>query len=319
VSLLWRSMALCALVLHACLTLFPWKTVSPFCSISIGRIPQRPLEAFCIWAIFLLSVIKAERRRPDFSIFSINFGGSRRERSPGAIINEDVSPGQEIAQYITVINGMNDSRQNMTAEVFGFATNEGGANVALSPEMDNGPYTARPFLSIEPKNFTLDPGEQKILRLTGTVPEDIGPGGRYASVLIVPEPMAVKGSDVNVVTAIQSLVLLTIKGSDLIKKGEITNLSASARDDGVIVDLIFKNTGNVDIKPQVTVNLFDSDGDILAAQGPEKDRVLPTNSRRFNFNLAPEAPLASGIYTVEATANLSDGTILDSERTTLEV
>jgi hypothetical protein len=36
-------------------------------------------------------VIRAERRRPDFSIFSINFGGGRRERSPGAEYDNNAS------------------------------------------------------------------------------------------------------------------------------------------------------------------------------------------------------------------------------------
>jgi hypothetical protein len=237
----------------------------------------------------------------------------------GAIFSEDVSPGQELDYQIVVSGGENDSLQNMTADVFGYVTNEGGANVALLPEDDIGPYTARPFLSIEPKNFTLGPGDRKILHLTGTVPQDVGSGGKYASVLIMPEPKIIEAKNIKVLTAIMSLVLLTIKDTDLVKTGEITNLSSSVKDEGVAVDLLFKNTGNVDIKPQVSVKLSDSDGHILAIEGPTEDRVLPTNSRNFNINLAPETPLTSGLYTIEASANLSDGTVLDTKLATLEV
>ncbi|MDD4651564.1 MAG: hypothetical protein PHQ34_04970 [Methanothrix sp.] len=237
----------------------------------------------------------------------------------GAIISQEVSPGQDLDREIIVGNGENESSHNMTAEVLGYATNEGGANIALQPEEDTGPYTARPFLSIDPENFTLGPGEIKTLRLKGTVPDDVTSGGLYASVVILPEPVFDKENNINVVTGFMSLVMLTIKGSNLIKTGEIKNLSASTQEKGVAVDVLFENNGNVEYKPLVTASLEDDQGKILSTKGPIEDRILPTCSRLFRFQIVPEAELSPGEYNITAVAKLSDGTVLDSKETTFTV
>jgi hypothetical protein len=237
----------------------------------------------------------------------------------GAIFEKDVSPGEDLVHIITVINGENDSSQNMTAEVVGYVTNKGGANVALMPEDDTGIYTARPFLSVEPASFTLGPGETKTVRLTGRVPEDVGSGGRYASVLIKPEPKPAKGGNIRILTAIQVLVLLTIKDSEIARTGEISNLSANKTDDGLSVEFLFKNTGNVGYKPRAEAELLDRNGDVVASFGPEVDRVLPTNSRIFKFKIVPEKQLAPGTYEIKATAKLDNDTVLAAQKTTLVV
>lgn len=239
----------------------------------------------------------------------------------GVVFSGEVSPGQEILHEISVSNDENDSRQNMTAEVFGFGKTESGVNTAVPPEMDAGLYTARPFLFVDPNNFTLEPGERKILRLTGTVPDDIGSGGRYASVIISPEPKTPEGGNIMISTAIQVLVLLTIKDSDLIKTGVITNISASASDQNVSVDLIFNNTGNVHYKPVIGSTLLDENGNILATHEPaeERESVLPTGSRLIQMTLVPQADLTPGSYTVKATVALSDGRILDSREETFDL
>ena len=121
--------------------------------------------------------------------------------------------------------------------------------------------------------------------------------------------------------AIQVLVLLTIKDSELIETGEITDLAASKSDEGAAVDLEFENTGNVHYKPLVGAVLKNEDGEILAEEEPKQSpgTILPTNSRLFKMVLVPEEELAPGTYTVEASVIHEDGTVLDTEVTTFEV
>lgn len=237
----------------------------------------------------------------------------------GAFYMSRVSPGQEIAHDITVSIAEDAHPLNLTADIYGFAINERGSNVQLSPEDDTGPYSARPFLSVEPKSFTVEPGVPQKVLLTGTVPEDIGSGGRYAMVTIKTAPE--DRGQVAISSAIQVLVLLTIKGSELIETGEITDLAATQGDEGVSFDLLFENTGNIHYKPFVGAVLKGEDGETVAeveaTQIPTS--ILPSGSRLVSMTLVPDAPLSPGTYTVEATVALDDGTVLDTAETTIEV
>jgi len=190
------------------------------------------------------------------------------------------------------------------------------------PENDTGPFTARPFLSVEPKNFVVVPGERKKLLLTATVPEDAAPGGKYALVAIKTAPEAAAGGNVMVSTAIQVSVLLTVNGTELTQTGNITGLTASrGENDSVAVDIIFENTGNVHYKPFVEATLKSENGDILANEEPKQitGSILPTNSRLCKVDLVPKTSLPSGTYTVGAKVTKEDGTVLDSKETILTV
>ena len=237
----------------------------------------------------------------------------------GAAYIGEVSPGEVIVHEMTVSIDEDASPQNMTAELYGFAMNERASNVELSPEEDTGPYSARPFLSVEPKSFTVEPGVPQKVLLTGTVPDDVGAGGRYALVTIKTVPDG--EGDVSVSSAIQVLILLTIKDSKLIKTGEISDLATSMSGDEVSVDLLFENTGNVLYKPLVGAILKGEDGETVAeveaTQIPTS--ILPTGSRLVSMTLVPDAVLEPGTYTVEATVALDDGTVLDTAETTIEV
>jgi hypothetical protein len=235
----------------------------------------------------------------------------------GAIFVEDVSPGQKLVHEITVLNDENESIQNMAAEVYGFARSLDGVNVEIPLENDTGSFTARPFLSVEPKSFDLGPGEQKTLLLTGTVPEDVGPGGKYALVVIKTVPKVRSG--ISFSAAIQVVVQLTVNGTELIKTGNITDLTASkGKNESVAVDITFENTGNIHYKPFVGATLKSEKGDVLANEEPKQvdGSILPMNLRLIKVDLVPDTSLAPGTYTVEAKVTKEDGTVLDSKETT---
>lgn len=243
----------------------------------------------------------------------------------GAIFDEEVSPGQRIVHEINVSSQADESPLNMTAEIYGFARTLDGTNIELSPEKDVGPFTARPFLSIEPKRFHLEPGERKTLNLTGTVPEDVGSGGRYAIVAIKTAPEALSDSNrnsISISTAIEAIVLLTIKDSELLQTGNITNLEASKGNESVTVDITFENTGNIHYKPFIEAVLKNDKGVVLVQREIDLEKtgtLLPANSRLYRIELVPETSLDPGTYTIEAKAFKNDGAVLDSKETTIKV
>lgn len=238
----------------------------------------------------------------------------------GAVFREDVSPGQELTHRITVSNKEDASTQNLTAKVYGYSRTIRGANMEISPENDTGSFTARPFLSVEPESFSLEPGETKFLFLNGTVPEDVRSGGRYALVAIKTSPK--RSETISISTAIQVLVLLTINDGNLIQTGEIKSLEASQTNSSVAVNLILENTGNIHYRPLAQALLKDQSGQVLAQTEVDFDdssTILPTNSYLFEMNLLPEGALSPGKYAVEGKVTLEDGTVLDSRETEIEI
>ncbi|HNY33969.1 MAG TPA: hypothetical protein PKK68_04865 [Methanothrix soehngenii] len=236
----------------------------------------------------------------------------------GAAFIGEVSPGQKIVHTMTVSLEDNETSQKMTADVYGFAMNMDGTNMELSPEDDTGPFTARTFLSVEPKNFTIEPGVPQKVNLTGTVPEDSIPGGRYAIVSLKTEPEGNKS--ISITSEFQVLVLLTIKDSAQEKTGTITDLNISTGNN-VSVNLVFENTGNVYYKPFIGAVLKDDSGQVAIEIPPKKisASILPTNSRRCSFDVAPLSNLTSGKYTIEVDVTLEDGTLLDSKEIELKI
>jgi hypothetical protein len=134
-------------------------------------------------------------------------------------------------------------------------------------------------------------------------------------------PELSEGTKVMITTVIETLVLLTIKDSDLVMTGEITNLSASINDDIVSVGLLFENNGNVHYAPFVGAVLKNKDGQVVAELAPTQllSSILPTYTRLCMVEMVPDGDLLPGTYTAEATVTLEDGTVLDTEETTLEI
>jgi hypothetical protein len=237
----------------------------------------------------------------------------------GAVFINTVSPGQELVHEVTLSADQNDTPLNMTAEVYGFAISENGANVQLLPEKDTGRYSARQFLRVSPKSFQLLPGGTQKVLITGTVPEDVGSGGRYALVTIKTAPIG--EGNVAVSTAVQVPVLLKIADSDFAFTGKIASLDALKADRNISLNLEFENTGNVHYTPFVGAVLKSTDGRVLAEVDPEQlsQIILPNDLRLCKIDLIPEAELAPGTYRISASVTMKDGTVLDSKETQIDI
>jgi len=198
--------------------------------------------------------------------------------------------------------------------------NSRGSKIKLKPEEDTGPYSARAFLTVTPKSFQLQPGVPQKILVKAEFPEDVGTGGRYALVTITSEPEVTK-ERVKSASSIQVPVLLLIDGTEIVETGEIADLEGSESDDGVVVSLMFENTGNYHYKSIANSVLKNQDGEILATSPPlqSSSSVLPTGSWLFRMKLVPESELVQGTYTIEASVTNEVGTVLDSEETTIKI
>lgn len=177
--------------------------------------------------------------------------------------------------------------------------------------------SAKDFLRASPDRIHLESGGSQKILVEGDVPKDVGSGGRYAliSVHSLASGDEALGSEgmVGVAVAINSLVRLTIVGTELQRMGEIADLGTDGHSNARYqnISLIFKNTGNYHYKAQAEATLKDSEGNILASsQTPLSSNIIPCASRIFEVLLVPEKDLLPGTYRIIAAVKQEDGGVL---------
>lgn len=239
----------------------------------------------------------------------------------GAIFEANVTPDQHISHEMIVKTDATDQPMDIVVEVIGFGRSLDGANAKIEPDLDNSPYTARPFLNVSPTSFHLEPGGSEKVMLQGIIPTNVGEGGRYALINIRSLPIG-KGN-VGMAVAIDVPVRLTIANTRLIKKGEITNLSI---DKPILqkaqnVSLLFNNTGNYHYNAFAEAALMDKNGKVLAnASTPlTTSSIIPMTARLFRMELTPRQKLWPGSYKINSTVRLEDGTMLAAKEISFKV
>ncbi len=216
----------------------------------------------------------------------------------------DVSPGDTLTHKMSVGIRESDSAMDIAVEV-----------------RDLGEYSARDFITIDNPSFHLEPGESQDVMATINVPLDVGEGGRYAIIRIAQKPAATKG--ISSLVAIEAPVRLTIKDSQLIHEGEITEVSAGEVISGKPVDIFitFKNNGNHHFKFKGEVTVSDARGKVLdtiytvVIPSP----VIPSMSKKIKATFIPKGDLPLGVYQVKSSIMLEDSTVLDEAVGSFEV
>ncbi len=236
----------------------------------------------------------------------------------GVALVAEVSPGERIVYNMTAQTSVNVSEE-VHAYVYGLTHNQYGERVAIAPDVMH-PYSAATFLKVTPEIAVVEPGASQLFVLEGVVPEDVGDGGRYAFVNI--HASVDEGHMVGFAAEVEIPVFLTIKGSEIIETGDITDLNISEGDDGSLVATFkFNNTGNYHYMADGATILKDGEGNVVdeVSHSSGSSSLLPLEGRICVFELAKEMDLAPGTYTVEASVSKRDGTVLDTEEVTVEV
>lgn len=237
----------------------------------------------------------------------------------GVTFDAEAAPGQSFEHEITVGIRDTDSPMDIVVGVYGFAQTQDGVTTTLEEDLDTGPYSAREFVDVSPERFHLEPGDSQKVILSGTLPSDVGDGGRYAVVNLHTLPMG--EGNIGIALAANIPVRITISGSELIETGEIKDVDVGESDatDGQYVSVTFENTGNHHYKAQAEAVIKNEDGDSLCTVTAPltTSPTIPTYSTLFE--LPVDEDLAPGTYTVEATVIHEDGTVLDTEEATFEV
>lgn len=236
----------------------------------------------------------------------------------GVIFDAEVAPGEKIAHEMTVTLGEGEAPMDLAVEIDDWGQSEDGVNLPLEDGTRPGPYSARGFLTAEPKRFHIEPGGTEKVMVKADVPKDVGLGGRYALINICSLPERLEAgteNSVGISVAVSALVRLIISGTDLVRRGEIKeanlfNVSRKRQN----LSFIFENTGNCHFKARAEAILMDKKGGVLGrSSSPPSSNILPDAKRLFLLPLAPERELESGVYSVKAKITCENGTLLASK------
>ena len=195
-------------------------------------------------------------------------------------------------------------------------SNEGSDPAAISVQVS--PYGQTPehlsatdwFLA-SPDKFELEPGTTKDVNVYIQVPDEVEPGGRYATVFFRTSALSagnklsrfVGGTGVG--AQIGSVFLLTVRGPDLKLEGELTKVVPMVVGPSRIGSRIeITNTGNVHLVPSGEVELKDAEGNVVGRFAlPETTALLPGETKSFDLSGAEELP--DGDY--QASASIEYG------------
>lgn len=243
----------------------------------------------------------------------------------GVIFEAEAAPGQHVSHEITVSLRENEGPMDLQVEILDWGQSLDGSN----QELEVGAVaccSAKDFLRASPDRIHLESGESQKILVEGDVPKDVGSGGRYA-LISVHSPASgdeALGSEgmVGVAVAINSLVRLTISGTELQRTGEIADLSTAGPSNAQNqnITLIFKNTGNYHYRARAEAVLKDGEGNILASsQTPLSSNIIPCASRIFEVPLMPEKDLLPGTYRIIAAVKQEDGGVLATKEMEIDI
>jgi len=237
----------------------------------------------------------------------------------GKGLSPEVSPGERYIQTLLASIGKDDAATDVLIEVLGYGETLEGGITPLSAEEDKSSYSARTFIKPDRIILHLEPGETKKADVTVTIPADVGDGGRYAILRFSTAPTG-KGM-VGIISAIVLPMKFTIKDSQLIHTGKITEVATSEAVSGKPVDIftIFQNTGNHHFKIEEQTEIRDAGGKLIDTVYITSSSPIPEGTRRIKTTFIPQGELAVGVYSVKAKVVLEDGTVLDEAEGSFEV
>lgn len=209
----------------------------------------------------------------------------------------DGAPGQVITRKVTIDNVSDKARAiRVSAENFHASGEEGQAELE---EGVDAPNTVKTWTKVSPTTATIPPKGSQAFEVKIEVPKNPSPGGHFVALVFEPgvdnsNPEA----NVKVVSRVTSLMLLRLPG-DVQEKATIASFTTSTSDakpaaDGQIPPTSFfqkgpvdfhvrvKNEGNVQVKPEITVEVRNIFGSKIATLQPEARNVLPDSIRRFD-------------------------------------
>jgi hypothetical protein len=237
----------------------------------------------------------------------------------GAKYMGSIQPGGTSSHVMIVNIGPDEKPVDIAVEVEGFGQTHEAVYIPLDPSGDTSPFSARRLIQLDRSTLHLEPGSDQKVTATITLPQDAGPGGRYAIISV----RALPGQGQAFTTRVNVPVFITVSGKAPTEAGSILEVTAGEVIVGqpIVITTTLKNTGNYHYYNAWNwILVKDAGGAVLAnsTSAPVDWAIIPGNTVRFTVK--PEiGSLQPGTYTVVSRVLLEDGRVLDEKTTTFEV
>jgi hypothetical protein len=175
------------------------------------------------------------------------------------------------------------------------------SHVSIEPiDLADGEFTAveqsnGDWLDVSPTGFLLEEGESREVSFAIRVPEEAS-GGSWGAIFVEGAPRADKleGTPVLAVTRFAIKVYATVPGTE-VRAGTVPGVDVLATDP-LSFEVLFENTGNVQVRPSGSIDIISSTGEIVQELAINGFPVLPGAVRLLTLTDMAADPLPLGIY-----------------------
>jgi hypothetical protein len=200
------------------------------------------------------------------------------------------SPGETYTGSIQLRNLGNDAEEVKIYQT-DYLFNSNGTSFYNEP--GSGMRSNAKWIEFSPKRVSIPGNEDAAVQFTVKVPAADSLSGTYWSILMVEpipktSPEAERSEPHIGITAVMryAVQLVTNVGPEGIRKINFMGSKLVSEDSKRIFQVDLENTGTVMVRPQVTVQLFDSTGKSFGPFESEKLRIYPGTSIRHRFDLS---------------------------------
>jgi len=161
------------------------------------------------------------------------------------------------------------------------------------------PRSSANWLLVSPSEFLLPVGNSQPIRVTVSVPAGTKPGSYYAAIFIEERtpPPTVNPGEKKVVLRYRLGTILYVLVPNVVRKGDLSSLSADAEAGKVVVKSVLKNMGNAHVRPNHQVEIKNAAGETVAETKPEDTPVLLPDSE-LDLQIELPVKLPPGEYTL---------------------
>jgi len=232
-----------------------------------------------------------------------------------------MNPGETYTKDLIITNRLGRTMEfSVVIEDFkGSKNSQEGVNLLGDAR---GPFSLKDFIRPEVSKFTLKHNERIILPVVVAVPAGCKPGGLYASVLVVTNPLedelqaekAKTQGQTKLISRLGTLFFVRVKGEakeegalkDFKVKGDQIFFNKAP----VPLDILFENTGSVHLMPYGSIELKNGLGQKIDELNIDPWFVMPDSIRMRSIEWNGKKFLF-GRYTAELTINRGYGDIVD--------
>ncbi|MCU0289602.1 MAG: DUF916 domain-containing protein, partial [Acidobacteria bacterium] len=178
----------------------------------------------------------------------------------------------------------------------------------LFPDAGTGRYPLADYIRLNPTSLQLEPGEERIVRFTITMPEDLT-GEYHGIIFFQTQPKGVKspapGKQVLVSSRIGAGIYTAVKNT-VIQSSEIPDIffkqPNAAQDSNSQYVILFHNNGNMHLRPTGQLKIIDAAGKEVASTpvNENKTSVLRDSYRVFSGDFKKKFTFRDGSHKIVA-------------------